>query len=239
MKWIDYWPVIGIDTDGNGIGEPVKVFKKPNVGKQFSITSLICSDEFNDVKLGLQWQWHANSKINWGFPSSLGYYMLNCIPKSKEYNNLFDAPNVLLQKFPSNEFTATTKLTFNPHFDNEESGLVIMGLDYCFLSIKQIQGKLFLSQMICKNADKKALEKEIDSVELKSNTIYLKVKAIENGVCSFSFSENELDFKNIGIPFQAKEGKWIGAKLGFVALRDGFINDAGNVKIDWIRFKKI
>lgn len=54
----------------------------------------------------------------------------------------------------------------------------------------------------------------------------------------FSYSEDGTNFKNIGKTFTAKEGRWIGAKIGFVALRNGFINDAGNIKIDWIRFNK-
>ena len=35
-----------------------------------------------------------------------------------------------------------------------------------------------------------------------------------------------------------KQGKWIGAKIGYIALREGFINDSGYIKIDWIRFEK-
>ena len=238
LTWKNNWPIIGIDSNKDEIGEPVYEFKKPNIGKLLNNNLLQCSDEFNEVKLGLQWQWHANPKLNWGFPTSLGYYILNCIPKPKEYTNLWDAPNLLLQKFPSDEFTATTKLTFTPHFDNEEAGLVIMGLDYCFLRLKQINGKLFLSQIICKDADTKQLEKEIETLEINNNLIFLKVIVLENGNCTFYYSEDGTNFINIGISFKAKEGKWIGAKLGFVALRDGFTNDAGNIKMDWIRFKK-
>ncbi len=238
LTWKNNWPIIGIDSNKDGVGEPVKEFKKPNIGKQINNNLLQCSDEFNEVKLGLQWQWHANPKINWGFPTSLGYYILNCIPKPKEYANLWDVPNLLLQKFPSDEFTATTKLTFTPHFDNEEAGLVIMGLDYCFLRLKQINGKLFLSQIICVDADTKQLEKEIETLEINNNLIFLKVKVTENGNCTFYYSQDGTNFSSIGISFKAKEGKWIGAKLGFVSLRDGFTNDAGNIKMDWIRFKK-
>jgi beta-xylosidase len=239
MKWVNNWPVIGMDTDGDGIGEPVTVYKKPNVGKVYPITSLSETDEFNEPKLGLQWQWHANPKINWGFPSTSGEYTLNCIPKPKDAINLFDAPNLLLQKFPNDTFTATAKLTSNFHFDEEEAGLLIMGLDYSFLKVKQVSGKLYLSQVICKNADKKTLETEEAVIELKNNLIYLRVKVNENGMCTFFYSEDGENFKDIGIPFKAREGKWIGAKLGFVALRNGFINDAGNIKLDWIRFNKV
>ena len=236
MKWVDNWPFIGVDTNNDGIGEPVKVYKKPNVGNSYPITLLNDSDEFNEPKLNLQWQWHANPKIYWGFPSNLGYYTLNCIPKPKDATNLFEVPNLVLQKFPNDEFTATAKLTFNPHFDEEEAGLLIMGLDYSFLKLKQIGGKIFLSQMICKKADKKELEIETEVVQISNKTMYLRVQVTQNGNCVFSFSEDETTYKNIGIPFKAREGKWIGAKIGFVALRNGFVNDAGNIMIDWMRF---
>ena len=239
MKWANDWPIIGIDEDGDGIGEPVITYKKPNVGKVFPINSPPDSDEFNEPKSSLQWQWHANPQINWGFPSAMGFFTLNCIPKPKEAVNLFDIPNLLLQKFPDDEFTATAKLQFDAHSDSDEAGLVIMGLDYSYLKIKKLNGKIYLSQMICKNANKKETEKEMDKIELKNSLVYLKVKVAEGGNCTFFYSENETDFKAIGKEFSVKEGRWIGAKLGFVALRENFTNDAGNLKIDWIRFNKI
>lgn len=239
MKWNNDWPIIGNDTNGDGIGEPVSTYKKPNVGKSHPVIYQKDSDEFNGPKLGLQWQWHANPQINWGFPSSFGYYMLNCIPKPKKSVNLYDVPNLLLQKFPSEAFTATAKLEANFNFDGEEAGFLIMGLDYSFLKVKQADGKLNLTQAICKNADKNEPETESESILLKGNAIYLQVKSAADGMCDFFYSEDGTDFKKIGIPFKAREGKWIGAKIGFAALRNGFINNGGNVKIDWIRFKKI
>lgn len=238
MKWKDEWPIIGADPDGDAIGEPVLTYRKPNVGKIGSSVTLKTSDEFNDTKLGLQWQWHANPKVYWGFPSTLGYYTLNCIPKPKGATTLWDVPNLLLQKFPAEEFTVTTKLTFNPRFDDEEVDFVVMGMDYSLLKIKQVQGKNVLSQIVCKAADKKGIENETTSVSLSTNLTYLRVKVQQGGICSFFYSEDGTNFKEIGIPFTAKEGRWIGAKIGFVALRNGFINDAGNAKIDWIRFNE-
>jgi beta-xylosidase len=239
MKWKNDWPEIGIDLDGNGIGEPVTRNKKPTVGKNYSLNSLPSSDEFNETKLGLQWQWHANPKVYWGLPTSLGYYMLNCIPKPKEMNSLWEVPNLLLQKFPSEEFTATAKITFQPRFDEEEVDFVVMGMDYSALKLKQVGGKFFLSHTIAKEVDKKGTEKESTPILIQHNIVFFRVQVLQNGICTFFYSENGADFKPIGTPFLAKEGKWIGAKIGFVALRNGFINDAGNVKLDWIRFNKL
>ena len=239
MKWQNDWPVIGTDVDNDGIGEPVMVYKKPNVGKKsFSVETPPESDEFNNPKLGLQWQWHANPQITWGLPTAMGYYNLSCIPTPKDYNNLFDVPNLLLQKLPANEFTATTKITFNSRFDGEYTGLVIMGLDYSFLCLKQEDGKLFLSQKTTLKADKKGIESESKRIAIKDKTIYLQVKVKAGGICNFFYSEDGQKFNSVGESFTAREGKWIGAKIGFLALREGIINDAGSVAIDWFRITK-
>jgi beta-xylosidase len=235
LKWINNWPVIGTDKDGDGIGEPVLAYKKPNVGKSYPIVTPPDSDEFNLPKLGLQWQWHANPQVYWAFPSTMGYYTMYCQPMPNEATNLFGVGNLLLQKFPAEEFTATTKMTFNARFDEEETGLLIMGLDYSYLKVKQLNGSLYLSQIICKNADKKGLETENGKYKLESNSFYLRIKVSTGGTCDFYYSDDGEKFKSIGSRFTAREGKWIGAKIGFLALRNGVKNDAGNVLIDWFR----
>jgi beta-xylosidase len=65
MNWKDDWPVIGVDYDKNGIGEPVSEFKKPNVGNVFPEMAPQVNDEFNDSKPGLQWQWNSNYRKEW------------------------------------------------------------------------------------------------------------------------------------------------------------------------------
>jgi len=238
MKWVNDWPVIGIDLDGNRIGEPILTYKKPNVGKVYSVKTPIESDEFNNPKLGLQWQWHANQEAYWGFPTSLGHYTLYCQPKPEKSINLYDVPNLLLQKFPSETFTATAKLTFNARFNKEQIGFLVMGLDYSYLKVEQLNNELFVSQVTCNKADKNSIEVETDAIVLKSKTFYFQVKVSKGGVCDFSISETENDFKQIGSSFTTREGKWIGSKIGFLALREGKINDAGSVDIDWFRIDK-
>lgn len=238
MTWKNDWPVIGVDDDNDGIGEPVTTYKKPNVGKDFPIISPNDSDEFNSPKLGLQWQWHANPQIQWGFPSSLGFFTLNCIPKPENYKNLFDVPNLLLQKISAPNFTATVKASNFLKNNNEEFGFVIMGLDYSYIRIKRIDGKFYISQIVCLNADKKTNEEELSRTEIKNKDLFLRIKISEDGSAMFSYSEDQKNYRKIGEIFSIKEGKWIGAKIGFLALREGFINDAGYTNIDWIRFEQ-
>lgn len=239
MKWVDDWPVIGEDKDGDGNGEPVKTWKKPDVGKKYSIVTPPESDEFNGSELGKQWQWHANPHISWGFPSgNLGFYRLNCVPRPENTKGLWDIPNLLLQKFPAEEFTATTKLVFNAHTDNEETGLLIMGEDYQYISLKRRDGKYVLRIVKCENARTGGEEQELFSKEIENSEIYFRVDVEKGGVCKFSYSTDGKQFKDAGSAFTSRAGRWIGAKVGFFALREGITNDSGIVDIDWFRIEK-
>jgi len=239
MKWINDWPVIGVDADGDGTGEPVRTYKKPNVGKTYPVMTPPESDEFNTSELGLQWQWHANYQTTWGYPSgNLGFFRLNCIPRPADAVNLWNVSNMLLQKFPAPEFTATAKLTFDARFDGEEVGLVVMGIDYGAVSLIRNNSKLEIHTTYCKQADKSGKEEITETKPIDSSTVYFRVQVRKGAECSFSYSTDGLSFSAIGNSFKAREGRWIGAKLGFYALRNGIINDAGTADIDWFRVEK-
>ena len=240
MVWLNDWPVIGSDPDGDGIGEPVLSHKKPNIGKTYPVVTPPESDEFNGSTLGLQWQWHANPQTTWGFPSgNLGFYRLNCIPRPENAEGLWNIPNLLLQKLPAKEFIATTKLTFNAITDNEEIGFVLMGEDYQYVSLKKLDAKLIVRVVQCKNARTGGKEQELFSEEFSGSEIYFRIKVEKGAVGKFSFSSNGRNFKEAGAAFEAKPGRWIGAKIGFFALREGITNDAGTADIDWFRIEKL
>lgn len=237
--WKNGFPVIGSDTDGDGVGEPVIRFKKPNVGKSFAIATPPDSDEFDDSRIGRQWQWHGNPGSTWAFPfPEKGVLKMFSVQTPANYNNLWDLPNLLLQKFPAEEFTATAKVTVDHRFEGEKFGFVVMGLDYAYLGVTNRGGKKYISLSNAANADKGSAETETASQLFDGRTIYLRVQVKRGAVCSFSFSKDGKDFTAIGGSFNAREGKWIGAKLGFFYTRPGVFNDGGSADIDWIRFEK-
>ncbi len=237
MTWgEDGWPVIGVDDDGDGVGEPVETYQKPAVLAEQPVMVPLTSDEFNTPELGLQWQWHANYHPKWGYPSGyLGYFRLNARPLPEDIPNLWPLPNMLLQKFPAETFTVTTRLDFHPNFDGERIGLIVMGRDYAYLSVGQEDGKLVLRQRSCEEAEAGTPETDEGRARYAGETIYLRVEVKEGAMCTFSYSEDGEDFETIGESFKAREGKWIGAKVGFFCTREGVINNSGYADIDWFR----
>ena len=234
-QWKDDWIVIGEDKDGDGKGEPVREWAKPEVGKSYPVKVPQTSDEFESVELGRQWQWHANPKPTWAFTNTSGFLRMYAVVQPEGAKNLWDAPNLLLQKMPAPEFTATAKLDFSHHFDGEKTGLLIMGMDYAYISLEQESGQLFLSQSICKDADKGKAEQVVDKTLLNNNTVFLRVKVTQGGQCSFSYSLDGKQFTEFGKAFSAREGKWIGAKAGLFCSRKERMNDGGYVDVDWFR----
>ncbi len=237
--WRNGFPVIGQDADGDGVGEPVAKHRKPNVGGGFPVRTPPDDDEFNSPTLGLQWQWHANPGQTWAFPfPAQGVLKMYSVELPAEYKNLWDLPNLLLQKFPAEQFTATTKLRIDPRFEGERFGFVVMGLDYSVLGITNRGGKAHLAQAMAKDADRGTRETESTPVALNGRDLFLRVHVEKGAVCRFSYSVDGVKFTEIGEPFTARQGRWIGAKLGFVFTRPGRFNDSGSADIDWIRFEK-
>ena len=237
MKWVNDWPVIGEDKDGDGKGEPVMQFNKPNVGKT-SIMTVADNDEFNSPKLGLQWQWQANPKEGWAMATSSGSLRMFSVYQPDSVASLWNTPNILGQKTPADEFNATIKLAFYLKFKGEKFGLVMFGSDYAYVSIEKGENENYVVYRENNKADKNGKETEIGRFPVKGNTIYMQVVVEKGGVYHFAFGESEKAFTNPSKSFTAKPGRWVGAKLGMFCLRNNITNDAGYVDIDWIRFTK-
>lgn len=241
MKWVKDWPVIGVDKDGDGRGEPVMEYKKPNVGKTWPMVTPVESDEFETPILGNQWQWQANPNGTWAMASNHGSLRLYTKQIPQEAKSLWDVPNILGQKFPADEFMVTTKLTFKPNekLENERVGMVVLGQDYSTLSIKSKADGLYLSYGVCEDAVKGKTEKETPLIKLKTNAIYLRVKVNEGAKCNWSYSFDNKNFVDAGTAFIATPGKWVGAKVGLYAVRETQINDSGYVDVDWFRVEPL
>ena len=238
MAWKNDWPVIGRDTDGDGIGEPVMNFKKPNIKIKTATSSPQESDEFNLPKLGLQWQWQANPKEGWVFPTSNGYATMFCIKQPDSIKNFWMLPNFLSQKLPAEEFTVVTKLDFYPQNLNDRTGLMLFGSNYAFIGLVKKDSGIFVSYNACTNAEKGAAEMETIVKKINTSSTWLKLIITKDATSSFAYSEDGISFTKLPQSFTAKPGKWVGAKIGLFASSTSKTNNTGYVNVDWFRIEK-
>lgn len=247
VQWKDGWPVMGIN-DKDYCGEPVKTYQKPNVGKAYPIITPSESDDFNTPKLGLQWSWHANPGQAWAFPSTNGYLRMYAQYYPDGYKNFWDIPNLLLQKLPAPTFTTTVKLTAILQNEGDQAGLIMMGWDYGYVALKKMADGYAIVHATCEDAEQKGEEKlqvTLPAKNLKTDVkynyqtrleptdIFLRVTVDEGAICRFSYSVDGKQFESIGEQFQARQGKWIGAKMGMFILNKEHNTARSWVDVDW------
>lgn len=250
MKWVNDWPVIGVDKDGDGCGDPVSRYRKPKTDKTYPIETPVESDEFDTRKLGLQWEWHANYQDVFGFTTNMGYVRIYGHELSPHFKSFWEVPNLLMQKFPAEEFTATAKLKVSAKDDGQLSGLIIMGWDYSWIGVEKQEEKFLLKQAVCKDAEQGNLEQVSTLAVLEPSRkfeaglfpnyereIYIRVHVDKGAYCRFSYSLDGKKFTEAGTLFKARQGKWIGAKVGMFSVTPHG-KERGWLDVDWFRVEK-
>ena len=253
VDWSTGWPIMGKK------GEPVTTYKKPQSSSNV-IVNPVESDEFNAPVIGKQWEWYANYDEKFGVPTAFGTMRIYTYKLSTNWKNLWEVPNLFLQKTPADEFTVTTKLRFTSKADGQMGGLIMMGHNYQALVVKRVGKEFQLLVLSCEDADRgKAQKEELiatlkptaeDKIDYKPGIhedIYLRLKVsnAEAGAAhggspkvTFAWSQNGKKFKECDGSYTMKQGKWIGAKFGFVSVDTNPKTDRGWLDADWIRITK-
>lgn len=223
VEWRDCWPMMGALNGAEIPGEPVLHHRKPTVGNsQSRLTSAATisstSDEFSSSKLGLQWQWHANHHDDWHSLSARpGWLRMFALP-AKEISA---ARNLLLQKFPAREFSVETSLDLSGGKPGDEAGLIVMGRAHAALGLRRTE---FGAQIIFRNDGERVV------AESNSPLLKIRVAVADGGLCEFSFVDSAGSWRALPEKFQARQGVWIGAKVGLYSLGGGYAD------FDYFRF---
>ncbi len=239
MVWKNDWPVIGDDRTGAGCGEPVGVHALPASAQRSPVLIPQTTDEFASDRLGLQWQWEANHRESWySLSARPGALRLMSVPMPDSSVNLWNVPNLLGQKFPAETFTTTTLMQCEGLAAGDRAGLVVFGLDYAVLAVRRDSAGWMLEKCLCTNAHKNGTENVEASVRLTAAQVYARVRVDSTASCQFSYSTDGEKFMPIGKPFAAREGMWVGARVGLIAIgAQNTRTAAGYADIDWFRFE--
>jgi beta-xylosidase len=238
VHWVQDWPLMGTNQDAQGLGEPVLTCKKPDVGRAFPIQVPQTSDDFDSGALGLQWQWQANPKDQWfSLDARPGWLRLYAVPMPADASNHWLVPNLLLQKFPAEQFIAAAKLDTSHLSAGDEAGLIIMGMDYSYLAVRKAAAGCRLTTVACRNANNGGKDAPESSADSPGDVVFLRVTVKPGAACQFGCSFNGKDFTSIGGTFRARAGRWIGAKVGLFCLSNPGAPLSGSADFDWFRFE--
>jgi beta-xylosidase len=238
VRWENDWPLMGTGVaTGAARGEPVLVHQLPGPPPQ-PCAATETSDEFASACLGLQWQWQANPGDNWySLSARFGALRLFAQPEPRP-GNLYDAPHLLMQKFPALEFVATTKVDLARKAAGDTAGLVVFGYDYAWLGWRQEGAGTELVLATCRDAAQGAPQEIMVAAAGPELPPWLRVSVREGARCQFSYSADGENFTDIGEVFTAAPGRWVGAKLGlFASCSPATAATGGHADFDWFRLQ--
>lgn len=237
VAWKEGWPVIGTDRNGDGCGEPVRKYPMPvSTGEKTPMQDI--------AKL---FQWNSNYSDFFGFETPESLMRIYSHRLSSPQANLWEVPNLWLMKLPAEEFEFTGKVRISAKGDSDgvSSGVTVMGLDYCRLGLTEKGDKFVLEFATCNDAEGGTPEKVDEIAVLTPDRIYaaglipnmeieiwLRVKVKKGAKCNFSYSLDGKKYIPVGDEFTARQGKWIGAKIGFYSVMPPEISSRGWIDIN-------
>ena len=174
-RWINGWPMLG---DENGkVPDEVRALKSGEPK-----TSIVNSDDFEDTKLGLHWQWNHNPIDKaWSLTERPGFLRLKT---SRVVPNIYLAPNSLTQRMMGPTSSASVCIDLSHLKDGDCAGFGAFNSDSGLLTVKK-KGKRLVLEMSEQKVElterEKAVtaveEKVVESVDLKQNKIWLRIDA--------------------------------------------------------------
>ncbi|MBQ7419202.1 MAG: glycoside hydrolase 43 family protein [Prevotella sp.] len=205
-RWKDDWPLIGVDIDGNGIGEPVAVWTKPHQTAATTPMLPQTSDDFNGPRLGLQWQWcHNPDNSHWSLTERKGWLTIHAQPSV----DLKNARNMLTQKSMGYLGEATTLLDCRDIKTGTYAGLLCIGKEY--LGIGVCADGIYLED----NGKREVV------VRQKPDKVYLRVSLnVLTNQHLFYYSLDGKNYHCVGAPFKIHSGNWKGFRIGLYCYGD-------------------
>ncbi len=225
VQWVDGWPQIGVDIDGDGIGEPVLSYKKPIDG--YPVTAPPSDDEFDNTTLGPQWEWNHNPRdTHWSLTERPGWLRLGAsVPVGD--GGFWKACNTISQRLMgTGKSEAVAEFDLSGMQPGQKAGFVRFGGVYHLLGVHvQDDGtrRIFFD----------ANGKFSSGPEIGENRLWI-LTTNDGSSARFRYSLDGSVFTDIGTSFTLRFGMWTGDRLGFFCWNDR--TEAGYIDIDYFRY---
>jgi beta-xylosidase len=214
MKWVDGWPVIGVD------GKVPETLNLP--ASKGLMPGIVASDEFSrgkgDHALPLVWQWNHNPDNNlWSVTKRKGFLRLTT---GRIDTILVTARNTLTQRTIGPVCSGSTCVDVSKMKEGDFAGLALLQRKFGQVGVKFING---IKTIVMVNAQS-GKPVEVESVPFKQKTAYLKAE------CNFT---EKADVANFFYSLDGKTWTPIGSQLKmeysmphFMGYRYGLFNYA-------------
>ena len=223
MKWVDGWPVV----EG---GKTPKTIELPN--GQMPGYNMVTSDEFEEDKLPLEWEWNHNpDNAHWSLSARKGFMR---ITTGRVDANIMNVRNQLGQRTFGPKSSAWISMDVSNMKDGDIAGISAFQKNYGYIAVKMNGNE---KKFIMVNAGG-GNPSEVASAPLSGNTAYLRID------CDFT---NKTDKATFHYSTDGKSWKQLGNTLSmsytiphFMGYRFQMFNQAtkaagGYVDFDWFK----
>ena len=239
----DDWPKIGVDQNGNGIGEPVAQPKKPDVGGVFPIQAPTSSDDFgNTSALGVQWLWNHNpDDSKWSLSARPGWLRLSARPLSARSgtsgiggaipfveDSLLFAYNTVVQLAMGKVASAVTQLDTTGMVDGQRAGITLFGQDYGWIGVVAANGQRSVRSNVNGTYT--------SGPALSGKTVYLKALLSDTSRISFAYSLDGVTFTALGGSLLVGRTWFEGIKFGLFTYNLSTATAAGVADFDYFQY---
>jgi beta-xylosidase len=217
-RWKDDWPLMGVDIDGNGVGEPVAVWTKPYPQSQPMLPAT--SDDFSSSQLGLQWQWcHNPVDTAWSLTEHKGFLTLHAL----QADSLKECRCMLTQKVMGFEGEATLLLDANDMQPGMCAGLAFTGRSFRAIGLSS-------EGVYVEEGGRGMLVSRS-----KSRRVWLRVTIdSRQNRHQFYYSFNGKDYVPAGDSFSMLTGYWKGIRVGLYCYNT--VAATGSARFDSFRY---
>ncbi len=238
VEWINGFPMMGEVNTQKEIYQPILKGKKPI--ENCEVMSDIYSDDFRN-SFNSTFQWNCNiNKENYSL-DKYDYLRLFAKKGYDETHSVIMANNLLTQKFPNNNFRATTKFKLNLQKVGDKCGFGILSDSYSSIEVFKTKNGYSVSHLFGEyvKESEEVSEFYTNTNEIDFTEIYLRICVNEidaHAVCTFSYSfdsENFVTFKNEHI---ATTSTWVGAKTFMYCLSNFNENENSFIDVDYVVF---
>ncbi|MCB1233127.1 MAG: glycoside hydrolase 43 family protein [Verrucomicrobiae bacterium] len=252
VTWVDGWPIIGKDIDGDGIGEPVWTHEKPMASDRETAFHLQTSDEFDDPdhRLGPQWNWnHEPRNERWSLTAREGHLRLIAskwtqADRDKLKGPFWGAPNTLSQRqLGIGKTRVEAKLDISGLKPGTRTGIThfsgfFPGMktgSYALFGVHEEndgQRVLFFIDQDSATAGEE-LSPEVETIYLRSDTDFDRA--------TFSWSLDGETWNQTDHTHQLTFGSWRGNRPGLFCwnARTDEPTETGWVDVDWFRYSPL
>lgn len=221
--WKNGWPILGDN------GKDVVTYPKPNVRKRRqTLMAPATSDDFDENKLGLQWQWNHNpDNAKWSLIDRKGFLRL----KASFALNLTEARNTLTQRLQGPTCEGTVEIDLNGLKDGNVAGFGIFQKPHAYVAIEQNGTQRRI--VMCKDS-----EVQEHTEDITGENIWFRIRVNDKDFTArFYYSSDGRHYHQIGGSFKMGLGyPWTGNRFALFNFSRKPIGINGYADFNWFHF---